>query len=696
MRGWLFTMLVLLSVTTVAAHETDNFTVPRDQQFADLTPVFSEMFFESIRHGVDQTNEQIRKAVESGSSRAKIEKLQTPVNVAAAVRSYFPPPWAVIGAIEELLHSKDVRKRYPGQLVSYKASSCVYDFSKPFYDPLQLVFFWRASTIKVNDVYIGIDKIGHFVGKGHINYAYYRETLKKGKGETEAWASVVNVGTGNHILYSENGLVGTMTSGMYSNADLVADYTGAKFFVNLTDPVTVKGKQAQPMLVRDGDYWHIAPHVTPTSDFWTRFVTQHWNEVHNPNWLPASMLKIVKRSIIDRSDNLLKMYCDRHGNRNTRHYFEQRLKELSTYYGEDYGHKLKFDEVMSLQGSCLKPHEFSKPNERARTGESAVHAAAGKSNTAQLKQLLDGNADMNDRVRSLETCSAEWGNTPLHCAARVGNTGAISVLLARGADVDAQNDRGLTPLHRAVRFADVVTLLIAKNADANAVDEQGRTALHLAAAFEDTSVIRELIKAGAKVDQKDNEGRTPLHHAAEWGQTAVAATLVSSNSNIDDPAKHGVTPLHIATQKNHAAFVRFLLDSNADANAADDFEWTPLHDAAERGSQQIAQMLIDKGAKVTNIDAYRSTPLHQAAQRGHMAIIELLVKSGGSVAATDCRGHTALHCAASQGHKLAYRQLVKKGADEKLRDKRGKTASQLAKSATSRIVEMFQRDRVMW
>lgn len=76
----------------------------------------------------------------------------------------------------------------------------------------------------------------------------------------------------------------------------------------------------------------------------------------------------------------------------------------------------------------------------------------------------------------------QYRNTPLHLAARSGDTDAVAELLKSGAVVDARNDRGLTPLHFAAWYghADVAKLLLSAGADVNAKCGDGRTPLKFA------------------------------------------------------------------------------------------------------------------------------------------------------------------------------------------------------------------------
>lgn len=92
-------------------------------------------------------------------------------------------------------------------------------------------FFGVGPTIRVNDVLIGSDKLGHFLSQGR---KYYRRYLRY---EDEARAA-------ERSAYTERALFGQMMTGSYSNADLVANYEGHRFYHSLFEDEVVPGKPA--------------------------------------------------------------------------------------------------------------------------------------------------------------------------------------------------------------------------------------------------------------------------------------------------------------------------------------------------------------------------------------------------------------------------------------------------------------------
>lgn len=129
--------------------------------------------------------------------------------------------------------------------------------------------------------------------------------------------------------------------------------------------------------------------------------------------------------------------------------------------------------------------------------------------------------------------SLREGATPLMRAARNGDTAAIRILVAHGADPKRAQKNGTTALMLASglgrgqgvfaedyateeQLLDAVKYLVSLGVDVNAADSQGQTALHFAAQASD-DIVRFLAANGANLQAKDSRGRTPLDVAMGVG-----------------------------------------------------------------------------------------------------------------------------------------------------------------------------------
>ena len=300
-----------------------------------------------------------------------------------------------------------------------------------------------------------------------------------------------------------------------------------------------------------------------------------------------------------------------------------------------------------------------------------------------------------------------------------------TMLLAVPAVADDCADWNSERFFANVTVEEVVGCLHA-GADANARDEAGVTPLHLAARFNPSdAVIRALIEAGADLNLRDRPGRTPLHLAA-WqnSSTAVVAALIEAGADLNEPNDRGWTPIWLAARANSEAVVAALIEAGADPGMRVGTGYVPVSKAylgddrlaavahrlrasAAEGNTKAqyglgviyAEAFVGRqyGAQAaawyrkaaghghtkarTRLDELISrrgyTSLHLATIR-HSSVVAAL-RDGADPDARDNAGNTALHLAASNTDDPAvFEALVGAGADANARDAFGDTPLHLA------------------
>jgi pectate lyase len=212
--------------------------------------------------------------------------------------------------------------------------------------------------------------------------------------------------------------------------------------------------------------------------------------------------------------------------------------------------------------------------------------------------------------------------TPLHLAAERGHKDIVALLIAKGADVNTEDNDGNTPGHIALdkNNSSTLELLIAKGANF--------TSIHLSAYQGDLDEVRNFIDKGADVNAKNKSGETPLHKAAIRGHKDVVELLIDNAADINARGRWDYTPMFYAAWSRSTEVVELLVEKGADVNAKDEWDWTPLHYMAQDNIRDMAEFLITKGASVNAEDKWGVTPLQVAKDKGHTEIVELLKNTG--------------------------------------------------------------------
>ena len=230
------------------------------------------------------------------------------------------------------------------------------------------------------------------------------------------------------------------------------------------------------------------------------------------------------------------------------------LYEESSEYGIPLLHRLAFFGLIEPLRIALK---FGyNVNSRTRKGETALHFAAKRNEGEMGQVLIEVGADIEAEDYSLS-------ERPVHAAAQAGSVNLMTILLKKGANLEAINVRNETPLAIAI-------------------------------SQEHVEVVKILLDYNSPINTLDSLGLSPISRAALTGNEQIMGLLIQSNANINLGE-----PLHSASEGGHVEVVKLLLRNNADPNRLDKLQRTPYILAKENNETEVMKILISNGADTT-------------------------------------------------------------------------------------------------
>jgi ankyrin repeat protein len=271
-----------------------------------------------------------------------------------------------------------------------------------------------------------------------------------------------------------------------------------------------------------------------------------------------------------------------------------------------------------------RPLQRSPPPQKAGLGEPAVKG------TEKAKSPFSRSEPLAEPI--MKTATVQYPDKELFQAAKKGNPDNIRAALKSGADVNARDKNGLTPLMHAAKTGKerAVEILISEGADSTSVDNFGMGAISRAASSGSPTIIAHLIQKGADIEFVDGEGLTPLIRAVRKGKRQAVELLIDKEANADVLDEKGTPLLSWAVVNGTREIVRILLQcGKADPNIRDNYGVTPLMVAVQDKYNPLADELILHGADVNAKDILGKNVMGYAVDSGgYGTMTDLLISHG--------------------------------------------------------------------
>ncbi|ETV64694.1 hypothetical protein, variant 1 [Aphanomyces astaci] len=266
--------------------------------------------------------------------------------------------------------------------------------------------------------------------------------------------------------------------------------------------------------------------------------------------------------------------------------------------------------------------------------------------TLQHRRLFAGGVPdtplTNDRL--VKTIPLNQYTPTLHIAASSGSVQVATDLIANGANVNASDVAGTTPLMVAASLGDqtMCQLLLDANADLDATAVDGSTALHVAAYHGQLDIVTLLLQAGADMYATRPDGIDLLHIAIREGHRQLVAALLLAK----DPYILTEFHLEIASKWGHDQLVADVVSAQPHL-----VTFSVVNAAVESGRLATTRILLAGITRPSDLrQAIVNGALLHAAATGQLAVLQLLLEEGAEITATDDIGNSVVHWAVRHNH----------------------------------------------
>ncbi|MDR3284285.1 MAG: ankyrin repeat domain-containing protein [Treponema sp.] len=327
------------------------------------------------------------------------------------------------------------------------------------------------------------------------------------------------------------------------------------------------------------------------------------------------------------------------------------------------------------------------PQAKEESKIAGMPAAASDKNTAKkdgdstapIRYLLNMGADINARN--------DAGDTPIFLAIQNNQRVTGELLLASGAAVFSGNANNMSPLGFALSFADGSRDWVLIPEVIKTVDGSGNTALHYAAEWKNDRAVSLILELGGNANAKNANGETPVFNAVKVNSPTTIQLLVKNGSSKDSWDAYGNTPLHTSVFWDASESASCLIKLGVDINAKNSAGRTALGEAARTGKNRMTNLLLSSGSDINAADATGKTVLIDAILNGNVEIVRMLINYGASPQIQEMHGRNAYHEAAASGNVEMINMVRNAGGNSLAKDTQGQTPFSIVLNKTPELIK---------
>lgn len=346
-----FFLVIVFLISPIAsiAFETDQFNLP-PEKLNDIGDEVTNYTKENLEKAIEKINAEIlirQDCLSKISAKKGSEKCKSPdeekkqlefLRSEDAIALEF---FKLVGkGVPFSISSKWLEsEKFEHQPARFKPS-----LKDSIYVVLPTDYIGLSSTINMYGAEFGTDKIAHLYQQGYDYFKIYKRETKNGLTHEEAIKKAVKWGQKTERTY-----YGTLVSGVYSNADLAANYAGLYFHFGLTRENKIGDKTIPPTFILENGIWKFNPNSDVKENLLKPYISESFSEAINPSiYTKMFGLNLHARHVLERNCD---KWLERFPNLSQTEFAEM-VVESKTLFGENYGFR-ESKNFVTIANTCF-------------------------------------------------------------------------------------------------------------------------------------------------------------------------------------------------------------------------------------------------------------------------------------------------------------------------------------------------------